>query len=103
MNIHKEFKEIAKLNQKRDKLINKIEEKVDTCGYDYTRAYLISGCKEKDGHLYRNGKRLDNNGLVDDDYYCRQHTGMLGDDFYGTLFFKTDVPGQFVAVPFEAW
>lgn len=49
---------------------------------------------------YQNGVRLDNGGLVDDDYYCRQHTGCCEDDYYGELYFKTDVPGQFVEISF---
>ena len=51
-------------------------------------------------HLYQGGCRLDN-GYAEEDYYCCQHTGYCEDCYYGTLYFKTDVPGQFVAVPFE--
>lgn len=100
MNIYQEIKKIAGANQKVERLSKMLTNKIDTEGLDWTAAYLIEGCKEKDRGLYQNGCRLDNCGLVDDDYYCKQHTGYCEDDFYGTLYFKTNVPGQFVAVPF---
>lgn len=101
MNIYPELKQIAGANAKICKLIEKLESKIDCGGLSVENAYLISGCTEKNGHLYRNGCRLDNRGLVDDDYYCNQHVGSCEDYFYGTLYYKTNVPGQFVAVPFE--
>ncbi len=100
MNIYPEIKKIAEAIQKVKHLSKIIADKIDTKGLDFTAAYLIDGCKEKDGHLYRNGIRLDNGGLVDDDCYCEQYTGYLEDDFYGVVYFKTNVPCQFVAVPF---
>lgn len=101
MNIYPELKKIAGANEKINQLAKKLTSQIECDGLMLEQAHLISGCKEKNGHLYQGGGRLDNSGLVDDDYYCRQHTGYLGDDFYGTLYFKTNVPGQFVAVPFE--
>ncbi len=100
MNIYPEIKKIAGLNQRISNLEEKIKQQIDVEGMDWKAAYLVAGCSEKKGHLYCNGSRLDNCGLVDDIYYCRQYTGWCEDDFYGTLYFKTDVPGQFVAVPF---
>lgn len=101
MNIYPEMKKIAGANAKIEWLAKKLSEKLDIDCLDFAAASLISGCSEKNGHLYQNGHRLDNYGLVDDDYYCRQFTGYCGDDFYGTLYFKTNVPGQFVAIPFQ--
>lgn len=101
MNIYPELKKIAGANEKISKLIEKLQSKIDCDGLMLENAYLVSGCQEKNGHLYQGGGRLDNSGLVDDDYYCCQHTGYCEDYFYGTLYFKTNVPGQFVAVPFE--
>lgn len=101
MNIYPELKQIAGANSKIGRLAQKITERLDVEGLDFSRAYIINGCSEKNGHLYQDGGRLDNCGLVDDDYYCSQYTGYCGDDFYGTLFFKTNVPGQFVAIPFQ--
>ena len=100
MNIYPEIKKIAGANAKIMRLADKLSEKLDCYGLEFERAHLIDGCSERNGHLYQNGGRLDNSGLVDDDYYCDQHPGWLEDDFYGTLYFKTNVPGQFVAVPF---
>lgn len=101
MTIIPELKKIAGLNAKIKRLAGIVGEKIDADGMGLESAYLISRCKEKNGHLYQDGGRLDNSGLVDDLYYCNQHTGYCEDYFYGTLYFKTDVPGQFVAVPFD--
>lgn len=100
MKIIPELKKIAGLNDKIDRLAKIVGEKMDADGLDIRGAYLISGCSAKGEHLYCDGHRLDNCGLVDDLYYCNQYTGYCEDDFYGTLYFKTDVPGQYVAVPF---
>lgn len=96
-----ELKKIAAANDKRNRLALIVEEKIDADGMGLECAYFVTGCKEKNGHLFQNGHQLDCDGLVDDLYYCDQHTGYLEDDFYGTLYFKTNVPGQFVAVPFQ--
>ena len=101
MNIYPELKKIAGANAKIVRLAEKVSGKLAAEGLDYASAYLITGCSEKNGHLYQDGGRLDNYGLVDDDYYCRQYTGYCEDDYYGTLYFKTNVPGQFVAIPFH--
>lgn len=102
MEIIHEIKMIAAANAKRDHWIKQLElsGKVDMDGLNLECAELIDGCKEKNDGLYRNDCRLDNSGLVDDQYYCDQNTGYCEDDFYGTLYFKTNVPGQFVQVPF---
>lgn len=101
MTVIPELKKIAGLNAKIKRLAGIISEKIDADGLNLESAYLISGCSIKGNHLYQDGGRLDNSGLVDDLYYCDQHTGYCEDYFYGTLYFKTDVPGQYVAVPFE--
>ena len=101
MRVIPELKRIAGCRAKMARLAEKAEEKLDLEGLGWQEAELISGCRVKGKHLYQNGVRLDNCGLVDDLYYCEQHTGYCEDDFYGTLYFATDVPGQYVAVPFS--
>ena len=101
MNVYPEIKNIAGKNDAISRLAATLEEKIDCDGLFLKDAYFVSGCKEKNGHLYKNGNQMDNGGLVDDDYYCDQHTGYCEDDYHGTLYFKTNVPGQFVAVPFS--
>jgi len=97
-----EIKKIAAANDKRDRLAKIVDEKIDADGMDFECAYFVTGCKEKNGHLFnKDGHQLDKDGLVDDLYYCEQYTGYCEDDYYGTLYFKTNVPGQFVAVPFQ--
>ncbi len=101
MKIYPEIKKIAGHNAAISRLIEKLDDKLDSEGVDWGSAELISGCTERGGHLYEEGERLDTDGLVDDLYYCAQYNGCCEDDFYGVLYFKTNVPGQFVAVPFE--
>lgn len=101
MTIIPELKKIAGFNAKIERLVKIVSNKIDADGLGVESAYLISGCSIKGKHLYKDGCRLDNCGLTDDLYYCDQHTGWCEDDFHGTLYFKTDVPGQYVAVPFD--
>ena len=101
MKVIPELKKIASLNDKIARMCEIAGENLDASGLHLAGAYLVSGCKTKGGHLYKAGRRLDNCGLVDDLYYCEQYTGYCEDYFYGTLYFKTDVPGQYVAVPFD--
>lgn len=100
MNIYSELKKIAGLNKRIQQLSENLMNKIDLDDLDLNSATLICGCSEKHGHLYQNGVRLDNSGLVDNDYYCRQYTGCCEDDYYGTVYFKTNVPGQFVSIRF---
>ena len=100
MDVFPEIKKIAGMNAAIERLAAKLSQNIDVEGFDFRSAYLLEGCKEKKGHLFRGGVSLDNSGLVDDMYDCAQHTGYCEDDFYGVLYFKTNVPGQFVAVPF---
>lgn len=95
-----ELKKIAACNAKRDQIMKKVQNKMTCDDLCLENAYLIAGCKEKNGHLYKEGTQLDNYGAVNDEYYCEQHCGYCEDDYYGNLFFKTNVPGQFVKVPF---
>ena len=104
MNVYKEFKEIALLNEKIEKLYKKVEQeqKIEAEDLDLRSATIIRNCEERNGHLYDNdGKRLDNYGLVDNDYYCYQLQGYLEDDFYGNLYFATEENGVFIKVPFS--
>lgn len=101
MQIYPEMKKIAGLNAAIERLAKKLSMKMDVDGLYFYQAYLISGCKEEGGHLFHGGVALDNAGLVDDLYYCNQSTGYCEDNYFGTLYFKTNVPGQFVAVPFD--
>lgn len=90
MNIYKEIKEIAKCNSKIERLVKKVSEKVYCDDIDWQTAHLVTMSK----------KQLEKLPLVDNDYYSDQHRGYYEDDFYGWLYFKTDVPGQYVKVYF---
>lgn len=96
MNIYKEIKEIAKCNSKIKRLADKVNEKMQTDNFscndiEWETARLVTMSR----------KDLEKLDLVDDDYYSEHHRGYLEDDFYGWLYFKTDVPGQYVKVHFS--
>lgn len=99
--IYPEIKQIAGKNDAIRRLGEKLSKKIGCDGFILESAYFVTGCTERGGHLYKDGKRLDQNGLVADQYYCTQYTGYCEDDYHGTLYFKTNVPGKFVAIPFE--
>lgn len=94
MNIYKEIKEIAKCCAKIARLAEKLKDNLDTDGLEWETACFVSLSKEEIEHFEQS------NGVTDD-YYVDQWTGYCGDDFYGWVYFKTDVPGQYVQVHFE--
>lgn len=69
---------------------------LDTRSLALTSASLVTGCEERDSHLYKDGEQLDTDGLVDDLYY-RCNDGLP----WGTLYFKTEAPDVFVTVPYN--
>lgn len=91
MNIYKEIKEIAKCNSKIERLAKKVSDKLSFDDIEWETAHLVTMSK----------KELEKFPLVDNDYYSDQHVGYCEDDFYGWLYFKTDVPGQYVKVHFS--
>ena len=102
MNIYKELKQIAETNALRKKLAKEFLQKVDVDGLYMEEAELIQGCSVVDGHLVDSkGSRLDNCGLVDNNYYCDQRIGYCEDDYYGKLYFATEEQGTYVAIPFS--
>lgn len=94
MNTYKEVKEIAKCNAKVAHLAEKLEKIVDTDGLEWETARFVSLSKEEIEDFEQS------NGVTDD-YYVNQWTGYCEDDFHGYVYFKTDVPGQFVQVHFD--
>lgn len=93
MNTYKEIKEIAKCNAKIKSLAAKLSEKIDTEGLDWSSATFVSLSKEDiDG--------FNPVTSVTEDYLVDQSTGYCEDDYYGYVYFKTDVPGQFVRIYF---
>lgn len=100
MKIHPEILEIAKLETTVRQLEEQVVDQIDVEGLNWHEADILENCQELNGGLYQDGRRLDNSGVVDDTYYCRQYTGHCEDDFYGHLYFKTDIEGRFVTVPF---
>ncbi|MCQ2744565.1 MAG: hypothetical protein MJ230_07225 [bacterium] len=100
MKVYKELEEIARMNAKIADAVNRLEKDGDWDGLDIQCAMLIDNCVERNGHLYRGDRQLDNYGLVDDEYYCEQYSGYCEDDFHGSLYFATDTKGLFIEVPF---
>lgn len=91
MNIYKEAKEIAKRNAQIKRLADKLAEKIDVEGVAWSSAQLVSLSKE-------DIEGFDPVTSVTEDYLVDQSTGYCEDDYYGWLYFKTDVPGQYVRV-----
>ena len=100
MNVYPEIAKIAELNAEIERLRETVAEKIDCDGLNFGYAYFVENCVGTDKHLYQGGGKLDNCGMVDNDYYCNQYTGYCEDDFYGTVYYATDKEDVFVAVPF---
>lgn len=94
MNIYKEAKEIAKCNAKIRHLAEKLSDKIDTEGLEWETAQFVSFSKEDEEHYRKRGNETK-------DYFVDQTTGYCEDNFYGYVYFKTDVPGQYVRVHFD--
>lgn len=104
MNIYPEIKQIAGAMDRIHRLANKLKYKCDCSCVDWYTAKLIDGITEKGGFIYDEAGNClndDYKGTVDDDYYCMPYSGYRGDNTYGYLYFKTNVPGQFVRVYYE--
>lgn len=95
MNFYKEIKEIAKCMSKVSRLAQDISYKIDAEGVFWHTAEFVTLSKEDIKGMF------DPKTEVTEDYYVDQSVGMCGDDYYGYLYFKTDVPGQYVKVYYE--
>jgi hypothetical protein len=100
MGIYPEVKEILKHNAAIKIFAERLNDKLDCDGVNWNDTALITGCKEIKGHLYKDGEQLDN-GNGEEDYYVDQHAGYCEDSYNGTLYFKTDIPGEFICVSFD--
>lgn len=94
METFKEVKEIAKCVSKIGTLVKRLEAHMDIDGIEWYTAQFVSLDKE-DIELFKN-----TNGVTEE-YFVDQWTGYCGDDFHGEMYFKTDVPGQYVRVHFD--
>ena len=100
MIIHAEFRELANACDNIRATAEKLKRKIDISDMGLFEVYLCKGCTERDGHLFQDGKQLDNCGVQFNQYYLQQFHGFCEDSYYGTMYFKTTTPGEFVAVPF---
>lgn len=94
METFKEVKEIAKCVSKIGFLAKKLDALMDTDGIEWYTAQFVSLDKEDIEHFK-------NTNGVTEEYFVDQWTGYCEDDFHGELYFKTDVPGQYVRVHFD--
>ena len=94
---------IAALEIKLKELYSKISENNMVSGCTNFNPYkILNNCREENNCLYdSDGIFLASGGLVDNLYYCEQYGGYLEDDFYGTMYFKTNKQGQFIAVDYS--
>lgn len=95
MNVYKEIKEIAKCVSKINSLIEKINKENGEIaeGLDWYTAEFVTLTKEDIKHFK-------DRHCETEDYYVDQHTGYCEDDFYGHVYFKTDVPAQYIKIHF---
>ena len=96
MNRYTEISEIAEYVAKIKELSNKLAESFDTEGIDWFTAELVDLSDDQLKHF----KDPKANGETDD-YFVEQWRGYCEDDFYGNLFFETDIEGRYVKVFFE--
>ncbi len=95
MTVFKEIKEIAKCMSKINRLAEKLaHDGLDCDGIVWPTATFVSLDKEDIEHFQ------DTNGVTEE-YFVDQWVGYCEDDFHGELYFKTDVPGQYVRVHFD--
>lgn len=92
MKVYKEIKQIVEYYSKIRELIQKLDDIAD--GVEWETAEFVRLTNEDIERF----KRIDG---VTDDYYVEQHTGYFEDDFYGWLWFKTDVEGEYIKVHFS--
>lgn len=115
MKIFKELQSIAFHNAQVKRLVSffwaRADVPLDPDDWEvhFDEATLVHGCFEREGHLYQNcldsDRQLDNGPAVteESEYYCEQYSGYSEDDFHGNLYFKTELPGAFVKVPFGTY
>lgn len=100
MKVFKDVKKIANKMSQIRQLVKKLEniDDFDVDGLEWESVEFISGLQERKDGLYKKGCRIAKTGF---DYYVDQTTGYCEDDYFGWVYFKTDVPGQFVRVYFH--
>lgn len=96
--IFKEIKRIACLNAQIARLVNILGERFKDYGIDWNSAELVNGLTVGERGLYHGETCI---AEWCDDYFVNQWTGYCEDDYYGYLYFRTDVPGQYVRVNFS--
>jgi hypothetical protein len=87
----KKIKQIAKVIEEVRDLVKQLSNELDTEGIDWASAEFVTLDKEDIKHF------KDHNGETEE-YFVKEWTGYSKDDFYGYLYFKTDIPEQYVRV-----
>lgn len=94
MKIYKEIKQIAKKIDQFSYLIEQLKNKgIDPGGLEWYSVEFVTLSKE-------DKERFKANGGETDDYFVEQ-TGYCEDHYHGNLYFKTDVPTQYVKVHYN--
>jgi hypothetical protein len=95
MKIYKEIKQIAENIEQIKVLVTELANKgVDIDGIEWWTAEFVLLSKD-DIEYFKS-----HNGETEE-YFVDQSTGYCGDDYFGYLYFKTDVPAQYVKVYYE--
>ena len=93
MKVYSEIKEITECVSKINTLIEKLDSDygLDVFGIDWTTVEFVS-LDDEDIEYFKNI-----NGVTDD-YFVDQRPVYCENDFHGNLYFKTDIPSQYVKV-----
>ena len=98
MPIYKAAKRIACINAQLARQVELMNQEIDPDGIEWWSAELVSGLTARDGKLYYGDFPV---AEWADEYYVDQTQGYSEDNYYGWLYFRTDVPGQYVRVHFD--
>lgn len=98
MPIYKAAKRIACLNAQLARQVKLMNQEIDPDGINWYSAELVSGLTARDGKLYYESLPV---AEWADEYYVKQYQGYFKDTYFGRLYFRTDVPGQYVRVCFD--
>lgn len=98
MPIYKAAKRIACLNAQLARQVELMSQEIDSDGIEWYSAELVSGLTVRNGKLYREDIPV---AKWADEYFVNQSQGYIEDNYYGWLYFRTDVPGQYVRVHFD--
>lgn len=102
MIIYPEIKEFAKCFESIRKMVEMLNFDYfgfDSINIDFNSVYFVFGLSERGMYLFKGDEKI---AFMYNGCYIEQIDVYAG-CFFGCLYFKTDVPGEFVAIYFHAY